>query len=200
MSSTGRSAEAAGNGQNVLLVPNPDADESQSCLDLLHRDSPDNQFVLVVSYVDSPTEWAARWREHVGDLPAQLSFVSVYDATTGDSPTEADAGIPDSGMIEHVESPDDLTGLGIHITQCLSEWEGAKWETESPTELVFCFDSITLLFQYIGEERGFRFLHEITRNVTNVGAHAHYHLTAGAHDRETVATLSELFDDVVRIE
>ena len=90
-----------------------------------------------------------------------------------------------------VEEPADLTGLGITISERLTDW--------SPDSLLI-FESLTVLLEYVDLKRVFRFLHVLVNRVKATGAVAHYHLDPGEHDDRTVATLTSLFDTVVAYE
>ncbi|GGL64608.1 hypothetical protein GCM10009039_23180 [Halocalculus aciditolerans] len=46
-------------------------------------------------------------------------------------------------------------------------------------------------------ERAFQFLHVMTVKLSREGAVAHYHLDPDAHDKQTVGTLTQLFDAVL---
>ncbi|PSP96710.1 hypothetical protein BRC94_11835 [Halobacteriales archaeon QS_5_70_17] len=140
--------------------------------------------LIAVSYTRTGTEWSAAWEERLGTLPGRSVIVGVDDAVR-----ESDGGRSD--VVETNESPDDLTGIGITLSEYLSSWgcEGG--------DLVVCFDSLTALLQYVSLQRAYRFLHVLTGRAAAVGARSHYHLDPGAHDDRTVATLTSLFDAVV---
>ncbi|MFC7196871.1 hypothetical protein ACFQL4_23180 [Halosimplex aquaticum] len=102
---------------------------------------------------------------------------------------ESPGSKPDGVTVEHVSSPSDLTGLGIAISELLSEWEDAPR---------VCVDSLTAMLQYVEAETAYEFLHAITGQLYAANARAHFHIDPSAHDRTTVDSIASLFDAVVK--
>lgn len=140
--------------------------------------------LIAVSYTRSGAEWSGAWEKRLGTLPGRSVIVGVDDTVR-----KSNGG--QSGVVETNESPDDLTGIGITLSEYLSSWGGEGGD------LVVCFDSLTALLQYVSLKRAYRFLHVLTGRAAAVGARSHYHLDPSAHDDRTVATLTSLFDAVV---
>lgn len=184
-----------GAGSNVLLVADPVADDTRTCVRLSGGSDPDDLAIVAVDYTRTLDEWEERWRETAGSLPAHAVLISIGEETFAEelAPTRGSGE-----SVEVVESPQDLTGLGINLGERLTELEDVRWETGA-SRAALCVDSLTLLFQYVGFDRGFRFLHELTREVGETNVAAHYHLTADAIEPAKVARLSELFDSVVEV-
>ena len=174
---------------NVLLLA-PAGEQSRAfCFDALAQSPPSETNVLAVTYPSQPAGWVESWKEHVGEQPVRGSIVTIGQAETDfeDCPWTAAA----------VESPGDLTGIGIELSNSLSELADSAGADES---LVACFDSVTALLQYADLQRGFRFLHVVTGRVRNADARCYYHLDPAAHDEQTMATLDGLFDTTVEHE
>ncbi|WP_458209255.1 DUF7504 family protein [Haladaptatus sp. NG-SE-30] len=190
-----RFRESDTGGTNVLVhTPPLDTNGESKCLDFLTSTPPARSNVLIVSYVRTPDEWLERWNESVGDHPARLGFVHVGDsmrsAATTASQSSSVAQSPD--IVEAVASPTNLTGLGIKISEYLAKWE------ENENQTVVCFDSLTVLLQYTKDvQTTFQFLHTLIGRVQTAEARACYKITPSAHDDQTVATLTSLFDTVV---
>lgn len=138
--------------------------------------------LLVVSYAAGPGTWLSEW-ERLAPAPEGVVLV-------GSDEREADR----RGVTRVTQSPEDLTGIGITVSERLTEWDGEAGGS------LFLFDSLTVLLQFVELKRAFRFLHVLTNRVKATDAVAHYHLDPGAHDAQTVATLSSLFDTVVTYE
>lgn len=145
------------------------------CGSLLARAPPEQLHTIAVTYNRSAREWLDHARDHVGGTPASVRLIDT--GRTGD-------GDP----VVVLESPDDLTGLEIAITDPLPYGDGTT---------VFCFDSLTALLQYVDVDRAYRFLHALVERLWSADAHAHFHMDPAAHDPETVATFAALFDAVV---
>lgn len=62
-----------------------------------------------------------------------------------------------------------------------------------------CFHSLTALLLFAELSRVFRFLYTLSGRVASSGARAHFHLDPVAHEERTVATLTPLFETVVRV-
>jgi hypothetical protein len=98
---------------------------------------------------------------------------------------------PDS--LETVSNPGDLTGIGITVSEVLQQWSA------SDEPIVSCFRSLTSLLQYADLQTAYKFLHVLTGRFETAGVRSHFHLDPGAHDDQTVNTLTSLFDAVVRV-
>ena len=175
---------------NVLLLASLAGGQAQSlCLDALTRSPPAESHVLAVTYRDQPAEWVEAWAEQVGEQPAGGAVLTV-----GQPETEFES---DAWLTSTVESPADLTGIGIELSNLLSELA----EDVGPDErLSVCFDSVTTLLQYADLQQAFRFLHVVTGRVRKADARCYYHLNPTAHGQQTMATLGGLFDTTVERE
>jgi len=186
-------------GANSTLLLNSSFADEENCTQLLHPDAADDTNVLWVSFTKSPDQQLRRWRDHADGQPAEMGIVSVEDSTRS---VAADAGAAGGGPslpetnapIETVTSPNDLTGLGIRITEFLTDW------AENDNQTVVCFDSLTALLQYVELETAYEFLHIITGRLATVDAFAHFHMDPEAHDQQTVEVLTGLMDAVVEVD
>ena len=175
----------------LLLAPVTGGQTQRLCLDALTQTPPAETHTLAITYASQPTEWVEVWDEHVGQRPVSGSIVTVGHPETD---TEFES---DTWAASTVESPGDLTGIGIESSELLSN--GAE-DVDSDEKLVACFNSVTTLLQYADLQRSFRFLHVVTGRMRNAGARCYYHLNPEAHDQQTRATLAGLFDATVERE
>jgi hypothetical protein len=174
---------------NVMLcMPSLGAHGDAACLDLLALSPPERTSVLSIAYTGTPSEFVARWNEGIGSGPARGGIVAVGE--TGPAVDDP------AWSVRTVENPADLTGVGIELSELLSELSGAD---EDGTVAV-CFDNLTSLLQYADLQRAFRFLHVLTGRVKAVGGVGHFHIDPEAHDRRAMATLTGLFDAVVEVD
>jgi len=192
--STDRLADA-----NSTLLVSPSFADGDDCAELLHPDAADQTNVLWVSYTKSPDQQLRRWRSHTDDRPAEMGMVSVEDSTRSVAAESGGAGggpsLPETNApIETVNSPNDLTGLGIRMTEFLTDWQANDNRT------VVCFDSLTALLQYVELETAYEFLHIITGRMAAVDAHGHFHMDPNAHDEQTIEIVSSLVDAVVEVD
>lgn len=172
----------------LLLVPSLQSHGRGACLDLLTQTPPGETSILAITYTQSAREWIDEWTETVGTPPARGGVVSVGQSSPAvDDPSWAAAG---------VENPSDLTGIGIELSELLSQIGAAADDDE---HIAVCFNSVTPLLQYADLQRTFRFLHVVTGRVKTVEGVGHFHLDPEAHDNQTLATLKGLFDAVVEV-
>lgn len=158
---------------NILLEEPPIGQAREVCTSLLCTGL-DNPNILFVSYTRQPSACI----EQVAD--EQRGNIGVI--TAGDTVTPVE---DDRATTESISTPSDLTGLGIQIGQFLSTWD-------SP--VCVCFDSLTSMLQYVDFQMAYEFLHAVTGQVHAANARAHFHIDPNAHDEQTVAGITSLFD------
>jgi hypothetical protein len=193
----GPTASALRDAANVLVLSDGlDSDARASYYESLLPGDPGTLRVLAIEYTRGPDGWLEEWNRHVGRAPAEAAVVSVGDGTRSAAASGVDVyeGNGTESTVSVVESPDDLTGLGITVGGHLKQWAGA----DGPT--LVTLDSLTVLLQYVDLKRAFRFLHVMVNRVKGAGAVGHYHMDPAAHDEQTVATLASVFDAVARHE
>lgn len=164
----------------TTLVCAPSMGTGSGCRELLSA-ADDDSTVLWVSYTRPPSACVEAYRAAY-DTDADLAVIAVGDMAT-ESP-------PDAVTVETVSTPDDLTGLGITLSQMLSARD----------DVVVCFDSLTVLLQYVDRETAYEFLNAVTGHLYAADASAHFHLDPTAHDRRTVDALASLFDAIAERE
>lgn len=179
-------------GTNTLVLsPAFDAYGDDACADMLGVAPPGETNALFVTLTETPDARLEHWRSRVSPSPpANLGIVSVDESTRSTATATATTSSA-NGHVRSVSTPGDLTGLGIAISEYLSEWHHNDKQT------VVCFHSLTPLLQYAETRRVFQFIHVLTRRVASTGAIAHYHMDPTAHDERAVRTLSSLFDEIV---
>lgn len=172
-----------GDASNILLLGSMlDARTRELHDALLSRLGAHRGDVLGVTF-QSPTRWIRVWGDEPDAYAGEIGIISFSETPPHST------GLPD-GVSATTVNPTDLTGIGMKLTQYLTDWG----QTEATT---VCFDSITELLQYTDLKSLFRFLRVVTRRIEYVGGVAHFHMDPSAHDRQTLATMSSLFDAVV---
>lgn len=172
MSTDGASATVE--GRRAALVYGTPMDDRLEDVCLRALEPTDGESVLWVSYTAAPSECFAT-------LPAlpddRKAAVSVNSGTR----SAAAIGGGTSGSVA-VADPNDLTGLGIAVTDLLEPGMNV------------CFDSVTTMLQYAETNRVYTFLNSLLGHLWNANATAHFHFNPDAHDSETVAAITSLFD------
>ena len=176
----------------LVLAPSFSEHEDDVCVDLLLPEEAHQQNALWVSYTKSPDAQVRRFRSRSTNPPRNVGVISVDDAARSAVASAGTGGA--NSFAETVTSPNDLTGLGIRITEYLRRWG------DSGARTVVCFDSLTALLQYVELETAYEFLHVLTGRFAAVDAFAHFHMDPTAHDEQTVQTVLSLFDAVVELD
>ena len=176
--------ERLGEASNVLLLGTMlDDDTKELHNDLLSREGTDGRNVLALTF-QSPSGWLQTWTAdpatHDGDV-----VIMTFSETRSSS-----RSLP-AGVSAITISPTDLTGIGITLSDYLSDFDDSDGGT------LVCFDSVTELLQYTDPKSLFRFLRVVTRRIEHVDGFAHFHLDPSAHDDRIVATLRSPFDAIV---
>ncbi|WP_135855069.1 DUF7504 family protein [Halorussus salinus] len=180
--------------KNVLVhVPPLDDKGDAATLGFLTQTPPRETNVLVISYIRSADEWLRTWLDYAGESPAHLGIIRVGETTRSATTASAsDSPSHSPSVIETVANPRNLTDLGITISEYISDWD------ENPYQTCVCFDSLTALLQYTENvQTAFRFLHTVVGRVKTANARACYQITPDAHDDQTVALITGLFDTVL---
>ncbi|AZH24637.1 DUF7504 family protein [Haloplanus aerogenes] len=154
---------------------------------------PNGADVLVVAFAGSPARWLDGWQAAVG-APPRATFV-VNDAAlwiAGDPRERIESvAAPDTAVrTELVDSPGNLTDLGVTLTEALEAHAARDRRT------VLCLQSLTVLLQYSPLEQVCQFLHTLVGHLKQFDATGHFHLHEHAHDEEAVATLRSMFDRI----
>ena len=174
----------------LLCVPSVSSADRTVCADLLTRSADDAPYVLHVDFVRRPQERIRDW-QRLDASPAELAVLDIdthpRSAKSRSATDEVD--VP-SVVVETVENPSDLTGLGVAFTKCLD-----RWEDEQPVRV--CFHSISALHHYVDLSSAFQFLNVVRGQLSNHGATGHFHIQPGAHEEQTVSKLAPLFDAIV---
>jgi hypothetical protein len=170
-----------------LLSPATGEAENALCSELLDRDSAADTAVLFVTLTDTPADRVAFLEDHVSERPGRISVVHTGGV---DSPTDLDS----STDVRVVRNPSNLTQFGVTITEAL---DALRSDFEN---IVVCFASLSALLQYANPNQAFQFMQVLTDHFRQAGAVAHVHMNSDAHDRQTIATFTQVFDTVVEVE
>lgn len=170
-----------------LLSPMIGETEHALCSALLDQGNSGETGVLFVTLTDTPADRLSFWEEHVGERPDRISVVYTSGADEADEAAE-------SMDVRLVRDPGNLTKFGVKITEALDE---LRSEFEN---IVVCFRSLSVLLQYASPNQAFQFMQVLTDHFKQAGAVAHVHMNSDAHDSQTIATFSQVFDVVIKVE
>lgn len=178
----------------LLLGPMEWPGGSEACAHAFASGSLAGKNVLLVSLTQSADDRTRMLRRHDDGFPAKVGVVTATDQFTSATTTTGAEGASGGVSVKTVSDPSDLPKLGVTISRLVNEWEDEGRET------IVCFHSLSALLQYADLQRVFRFLHILKDRLDSADATAHYHMDSQAHDRQTIATLRQLFDAVIEYE
>jgi hypothetical protein len=177
-------------GETVfVLSPALGGGSDSLCGDLLDQYPAHETAVLFVSLTDSPSDQGEFIRDSLGEHPAEASLVYTGGLPGGQEPT-----VPDSTAVRGVENPGNLTQFGVQVTEALDALRSG------PEQVVVCFRSLSALLQYAAPNQVFQFMQVLIDHFKQADAIAHVHMNSDAHDSQTIATFTQLFDVVIDID
>ncbi len=126
------------------------------------------------------------------DVTIVNQAIPTRNAVASPSPSQFDLG----GISERRVTSNELTELGITISECIDEFEHRSGDL-APAELRVCFDSITPLLEH-DERTLFQFLHILTGRIRSVNGMSHFHLPV-PYESAIVSVVTPLFDAVIEL-
>lgn len=148
---------------------------------------------LIVTTGDSVQDVVEDCMQRVQDASdIQLGIVDCRAKSTAGR--KDDAETPPGLHIHHVNSPDDLTGIGIGVVRCLESLYSNGAETGH-----LVFSSLSTLLLYTDRESVFKFCHVLTSRLDAAGYTGVFTIDTGAHDEQTIEVIKQAFDAVVEI-
>lgn len=180
-------------GASTVLLLAPDTTD-EPCGELLAAGRSEHTAVLSITFSQSAYERLQVLDTHLPDTAVQETVISMGEFTRSGAAHSDGSGPVLPVSVEPIDDPTDLTALGVQVNEYLNVW------TDTDTQTVACFHSLTDLLAQVDEKTAFRFLHVLNARFQAVGAIAHYHMDPAAHDAQTIATFRPLFDAVVEID
>jgi KaiC/GvpD/RAD55 family RecA-like ATPase len=170
-------------GTNLLVVGPPMAGTRRFGIELLAAGAEDRPIIV------TNRESARTIRsDHADCLDGPVGVIDCVTKQGGEPRL-------DSPSIRYAASPDDLTGVGMELTDLLAGNPDGK----SGGDRVL-FDSVSTLLMYSGAERTARFLDVVTARIEEQDAIGLFALNSLAHEDAVYERLCRLFDGVVRLD
>lgn len=177
-------------GTNILFTGPPLTGKRALCMDLLAEGVKNGEGAIAVTTKDS----AARvLKDFESRTPYEGKPVAVVDCVTKQ---QGVADIREDSRIKYASSPVDMTGIGIQ----LSEFLQAFYQERNIKRNRVMLHSLSTLLMYSDLQTVFRFLHVFTGRIQSVEGLGLFCIDETAHDAQTLNTLKQLFDGVVRTE
>ncbi|ADD07290.1 uncharacterized protein Nmag_3748 (plasmid) [Natrialba magadii ATCC 43099] len=176
-------------GTNVLVTGPPLAGKRRLALDVLAQGAERGDGSIIVTTKDNADTMRSGFSERIQTPDPPLGIVDCVSKQQSNATADSD-------QVSYVSSPNDMTGIGITV----SEYLQAFYEKRGLTENRVMLHSISTLLMYSNLETVFRFLHVFTGRIQSADGLGIYLIDSAAHDEQTVNTLKQLFDGVVSVE
>ena len=187
-SSTGSLALPAGTS---LLVTAPDSGGRVFIEGRLGEGIGDSDRRLVITTDDAAGTVVDRVAAAAGvETSAVTDSLHVIDCQTDQVNPDTD----DSIVTQNVDTPRNLTDIGIGFKEAFDEFERADAERIRVGIL-----SLSVILTYVDRETVYRFCQTLTRALQQDSAIGFFLLTATAHDEETINTLRRALDGAVEV-
>ncbi len=177
-------------GSNILLIGPPMSGKDAILNHIMHHGLTKNEnAVMMVTTCESAIHILESFKENKLDLPlSRLRFVDCVSKILGSAPVETD-------NIKIANSPTDLTGIGVKISQFFEEF----FMNKNIQKIQLHINSLSTLLMYSNIQTIFRFLNVITGRIKVAGALGIYVIDSGMHDEQAIATLKQLCDGMIEI-
>lgn len=176
-------------GTNLLVAGPPMTGKRELALEILTHGSRRGDGSIVVTTKDGGEDVRETLREMLGrDEGGPLGIVDCVSKQQGMNPVQSDD-------ISYASSPNDMTGIGIQLSEFL---EGFYKERGVKRNRIL-LHSLSTLLMYSNLQTVFRFLHVFTGRVQSADALGVFVIDSTAHDQQTMSTLKQLFDGQIEI-
>ena len=174
-----------------LLVTAPDSVGQEFIEGRLGEGIGDSDRRLVITTDDAAGTVVDRVAAAAGAEPSTIAdSLHVIDCQTDQLNPDTD----DSVVTQNVDTPRNLTDIGIGFKDAFNEFERTDAERIRVGVL-----SLSVILTYVDPETVYRFCQTLTRAVQHDNAIGFFLLTATAHDEETINTLRRALDGAVEI-
>ncbi|MFB6138252.1 MAG: RAD55 family ATPase [Halobacteriaceae archaeon] len=174
-------------GTNLLVSGPPMTGKRALAFRVLANGVEREEGAIVVSTKDNATRVRSAFHEHAPD-----ATLGIVDCVTRQQGMAAE----DEDLTRYASSPNDLTGIGIELSELLQEFYQDRGHERNRVLLY----SLSTLLMYSNLQTVFRFLHVFTGRVQSVDGLGLFVIDATAHDDQTMNTLKQLFDGIVEVQ
>ncbi len=101
----------------------------------------------------------------------------------------------ETDIISMTSSPDDMTGIGIKVSEIIED----LWELKSVEKNRVVLNSVSTLLMYSELQTVFRFLHVFTGRIRSVDGLGIFTVDSEMHSEKEFSTLNQLFDGIVEV-
>ncbi|MFP4589985.1 MAG: RAD55 family ATPase [Halobacteriales archaeon] len=176
-------------GSNLLVLGPAMSGKKRLAFEILAAGSTQGDGAIIVSTKDGTDRLIDRYAEVLGDDPADVP-IGIVDCVSRQQGVD---DVEETDLVKYPSAPDDMTGIGISLSELLEEFHGERNLERNRV----CLDSISTLLMYSDVQTIFRFLHVFTGRIQNVDGLGLYLMDPTAHEPQTLNTIKGLFDGVI---
>jgi len=177
-------------GSNILVSGPAMSGKSDLAFSLLAEGSRRGEGSIVMSTGDPADVVFDDFRTRVGNLDESRLAVVDCHGEGGRSSEHTDG----DGLVYHVSSPGDMTGIGIGVTKGIETLANNGAE-----EGWFALDSLSTMLTYTERKTVFKFCHVLSSRFDSKGYVGFFTIDSGAHDDQTIQVLKQAFDGMIEI-
>lgn len=173
-------------GTNILVTGPGMSGKRQLMLRMLAQGSKAEDGSVIITSKDPASDIFDEYQKSAGE---EETFLRIIDCVGSQGRNEAV-----SDIVRSVNSPGDLTGMGIEFSEI-----ARSAEAEQVDRLRIAFDSLSPLLMYVEVQRLFRFLHVFTSQIQSRNWLGLFAIDPDSHEEQVVNTVSQLFDGMLQI-
>ena len=175
-------------GTNILIAGPPLTGKRQLAMQALEHGATQGEGSIIVTTRDNSDRIKADFKS-ILSAPEETNL-GIVDCVT----KHQGQSVQDSAVVKYTSSPVDMTGIGIKFSEFVEEF----YRNRNVKRNRVMLDSLSTLLLYSDLQTVFRFMHVFTSRVENADAIGIHVIESTAHDEETMNTLKQLYDGVVR--
>jgi KaiC/GvpD/RAD55 family RecA-like ATPase len=175
-------------GANVLIAGPPLSGKRQLAMQAIDHGAKAGEGAIVVTTRDNAEHIQSDLSRFVDDH--ESADIGIVDCVT----KHQGRTVSDTDAVKYPSSPVDMTGIGIKFSEFVEEFYRDRGIERNRVVV----DSLSTLLMYSNLQTVFRFMHVFTSRIENADAVGIHIIESTAHDEETMNTLQQLFDGVVR--
>ncbi|AWB28658.1 RAD55 family ATPase [Halococcoides cellulosivorans] len=173
-------------GSSVLVAGPAMTGKDDLVYDILAEGSREGEGAVIVSTGTRAESVVERYRERVGSDEFGLG---VVDCVSDSEDTDLEDVIT-----HHVNSPGDLTGIGIGITKALDGLQNREIDRGR-----LALTSLSTILTYTDQKTVFKFCHVLSSRLEAADYLGLFTIDTGAHEDQTVQVIKQAFDGMIEI-
>ncbi len=177
-------------GSNVMLIGPPMSGKKVILNHIMHYGIAKNEnAIITVATSELGTQILEMLKENnLNLLKERIGIVDCFTKSLGSNAIENE-------NIKIVNSPADLTGIGVKISQFFEEFFIKK----NMRNIQVHINSLSTILMYSNIQVVFRFLHVLAGRIKAARALGIYVVDSGVHDEREIMTLKQLCDGIIEI-